>query len=460
MVSLVTGAGGFTGKQVTRHLLASGARVRAMVRNDAADRELTALGAETVRADVTDIESMRRAMAGVDTIHHIAALFRQAGLPSSEFYRVNVEGTRNVLECAIEAGVQRVVHCSTVGVLGNVENPPADESAPYSPGDPYQDSKMEGEKLFLDYTARGKISGVVIRPAMIYGPGDTRTGKMFKMIANRRFFYVGKGDALVHFVDVRDLAESFRLAGEKKDVTNEVFIIAGESTLPLRHLVKIIADLLGVPEPWLSLPVRPMQALGSLCETICKPLNIEPPIFRRRVDFFTKNRSFDCSKAHRVLGYRPSKSLVHELVDIIDYYVDTGFIDGGKIQRPSTMLRTMDGRISLWDENARSVYGWSREQAVGNVSHSLLHTRFPAELDSINAKLERSGQWRGSLVHRARNGDDLTVDSTWKLLKLPGRSEKLVLELNRSTQKSRGFLCQAACIPAPVWLAPFHVVGL
>ena len=206
---LVTGAGGFVGRYVTEALLEKGFRVRAMIRNPAQAEALERLGAEVILADMKDRDALREAVKGVKGIFHIAALFRQAGLPESEFHAVNADGTRALLEAAVEAGVSRLIHCSTVGVIEPRQDVPSDETDPYSPADMYQRSKMEGEKIVQEFFKEGTIRGVVIRPAMIYGPGDERTLKLFSMIAKGKFFYVGKGDKLVHWIDVRDLAQSF-----------------------------------------------------------------------------------------------------------------------------------------------------------------------------------------------------------------------------------------------------------
>ncbi len=431
MEVLVTGASGFTGRAVVQHLLGQNLKVRGMVRTPEAARIVEQLGAEPVLADLVDKASLERAVAGVERIYHIAALFRQAGVPNSEYHRVNVEGTKDLLESAVRARVRTVLHCSTVGVHGHIENPPADENAPFHPGDPYQVSKAEGEKLFLDFIASGKLRGNVIRPAMIYGPGDERTLKLFKRIAERRFFYVGPGTSLVHFIDVRDLAKAFFLASERRDLNGEVFIIAGETSLPLNKLVQIIASLLGVPEPKVHLPVGPMQALGSLCEAICTPLGINPPLYRRRVDFFTKSRQFDCRKAKAMLGFESAKPLVEELIEIIASYEREGSISAGKARKPIAILRAFDGRIHAWDDVATSTYGWSREQAIGTSTHSLLRTEFPKDLRLINDQLKSSGVWTGQLLHRNKNGEEVPVESSWRLIPHRVDSEPLVLELNR-----------------------------
>lgn len=317
---LVTGAAGFTGKNLVTHLRERGVAVRAMVRSESQAAPLTALGAEPVIADLTDEDSLKPAVEGVQGIYHIAAIFRQAGLPESVFQDVNAEGTRRLLHAAISAGVPRVVHCSTVGVLSHVANPPATEDAPYNPADMYQRSKMEGEKIALEHFRSGRIGGMVIRPAMIYGPGDTRTGKLFRMIRSGRFFYVGRGEMFVHFIDVRDLAAAFRLAMEHTEIQGEIVTIAGERAVPLKEWVNFVADEFGVKRPWLHLPVRPIQVAATICEAICTPLKIQPPLFRRRVDFYTKNRHFDTRKAAQLLTFKPARSFEDELRDIVAWY--------------------------------------------------------------------------------------------------------------------------------------------
>lgn len=317
---LVTGAAGFTGSYVTRALLEKGLRVRAFVRNTSSLAALNDKNIEVVYGDLKDQQTLEAAMEGVQGVFHIAALFRQAGLPDSEYEKVNVEGTKSVFEAAIKNGVSRVIHCSTVGVLGHIESPPADETTPYAPGDIYQETKMKGEKLALEYYRSGKIGGLVIRPAMIYGPGDSRTLKLFKMISRKRFFYVGPGMSLVHWVDVRDLAQAFLLAMNNEQENGKVYIIAGESAVPLKEMTSLIAEKVGVTPPWLHIPVKPMQLAGDICEMICTPLGINPPLYRRRVDFFTKDRSFNTERARKELGYKPTQSLTQELDDILSHY--------------------------------------------------------------------------------------------------------------------------------------------
>lgn len=326
-VAFVTGGTGFTGGYLCKNLVRRGYHVRALARETSKTDALEALGVKIVRGDLTDRESLRGKLDGADVVFHIAATYRQEGIPKEEFWRVNVEGTRNMLDEALSAGVERFVHCSTVGVQGEIKNPPATEEAPYNPGDWYQESKMEGELLALDYFRNRGLKGTVVRPVGIYGPGDTRFLKIFRHINNGTFRMIGSGNVLYHMTFVEDLVEGIALAGEKDAAIGQIYTIGGEEYTTLNELVQLIAEILGKEVPRLKIPVWPVWTAGLLCEWICRPLRIEPPIFRRRVDFFIKDRAFDISKAKRELGYQPKVSLREGLKITADWYREQGWLD-------------------------------------------------------------------------------------------------------------------------------------
>ncbi|MEO1188586.1 MAG: NAD-dependent epimerase/dehydratase family protein, partial [Pseudomonadota bacterium] len=249
---LVTGAAGFVGEHLVRYLHDHGIAVRAMVRR-VEQAEALRTFAEVVVADITKPETLAPAMDGIAGVYHVAGLFRQEGLPAETFHAVNADGVRNVFDAAVAANVSRVVHCSTNGVHSDIKTPPADETAPFNPGDIYQETKLAGEKIAMSYYEAGKMSGVVLRPTMIYGPGDARTLKLFSMISKRRFFYVGRGQAYTHWVDVRDLAAAFEAAMEHTEVNAEAFLIGGRTYHTLKENVTEIAKQLGAPDPKLHL---------------------------------------------------------------------------------------------------------------------------------------------------------------------------------------------------------------
>jgi dihydroflavonol-4-reductase len=321
---LVTGATGFTGSHLVRALAADGQRVRAVVRNAEQARLKLPASVELLEGDVADGEVVNRAVRGIDTIYHLAAVYREAKHKDSEYQRVHVEGTRRLLEAAKAHRVRRFVHCSTVGVHGDVAEPPADELAPYGAGDIYQRTKLEGERVARSFA--GDLEVAVARPTAIYGPGDTRLLKLFKMIAQRRFILLGRGDIFYHMVHIDDLVRGLRLLGTHPRAPGEVFILGGERYYTLKQITALIASAEGVPEPRLRLPARPFQLVGSLCEKICVPLGIEPPIHRRRVDFFTKSRAFSIRKARRVLGYRPQVGLWDGIRGTLSGYLASGQI--------------------------------------------------------------------------------------------------------------------------------------
>ena len=215
MRTLVTGATGFTGGHLARGLLARGHLVRALVRDPGRARDLESAGIELAVGDVRDRRAVDSALVGIDVVYHVAAIYRQAGVSTETYRAVNATAVRGVIEAAAAAGVKRVVHCSTVGVHGNVEHPPADEDAPLHPGDIYQITKLEGERLARETGARLGIEVTIVRPSGIYGPGDRRLLKLFGGIARRRFPMLGSGEIYYHLTYIDDLVEGFRLCGEQ-----------------------------------------------------------------------------------------------------------------------------------------------------------------------------------------------------------------------------------------------------
>jgi nucleoside-diphosphate-sugar epimerase len=284
---------------------------------------------EVYEADLGDPAAVARAVGGVRIIYHLAAAYREAAHQESGYRRVNVEATRHLLEAASAVDLERFVHCSTVGVLGHIASPPADETTPYAPGDPYQRTKCEAEVLALRYARERGVPVAVARPTAIYGPGDRRLLKMFRMIANGTFVMLGKGEVYYHMVYVDDLVDGLRLLGDHPAAAGEVFILGGEHYYSLETIADMIAQQLGVRRPRLHLPAWPLQMAGSLCEKICVPFGIEPPIYRRRVDFFTKSRAFSIEKARRMLGYSPRVSLEAGLRQTLDWCLRTGQITRG-----------------------------------------------------------------------------------------------------------------------------------
>ncbi len=331
---LVTGAAGFTGGHLARDLAARGHVVRALVRSAGSSRSVAAgfsrpghrPDIDVVLGDLRDPSSIERAAQGVDVIYNIAAIYRQAGLKPSEYHAVNAEAVRTLIEAAARGGARRVVHCSTVGVHGDVEHPPADEEAPLRPGDVYQRTKLEGEAVASEAARDTGVEIVIARPTGIYGPGDRRLLKLFRGVARRRFIILGSGRIFYHLTYIDDLVEGFRLCGEVPQAAGRTYILAGPEVTTLNELVESIAKEAGVRAPTLRLPVWPFWLAGAACEAVCAPFGMEPPLYRRRVDFFTKSRAFDISRARAELGYSPQISVREGIRRTLEGYRSLGWL--------------------------------------------------------------------------------------------------------------------------------------
>ena len=330
MKVLVTGATGFTGGHLAQYLAGRGDEVLALVRPKSRARfdasELPKHGVRACEGDLTDSVSLRRAMEGVEVAYHIAATYREAGQPDSAYRAINVDGTRNLLAVAKAFNVRRVVHCSTGGVHGHIANPPATENAPFNPGDVYQETKLAAEQLARSYGVSTGLDVVVARPIGIYGPGDTRFLRMFKGLARGRFPMIGSGQAFYHLTYVEDLIEGFRLCGTVPAAKGRTYILAGPRYTTLEELVQLVAKELKAEPPRMHWPVWPFWTAGLLCETVCVPLRIEPPIYRRRVDFYTKSRAFDTTRAKTELGYSPRIDLEDGIKRTADWYRAEGLL--------------------------------------------------------------------------------------------------------------------------------------
>lgn len=325
---LVTGATGFTGSHLSEELVRRGHRVRALVRPSSNLGRLKALGVEPYFADLADKEPPPEALRGVDIVYHVAAVYRQENLPKSYFYDVNVGGTNRLLRAAMAADVERFVHCSTVGVLGNVTEPLANEESPYSPHDHYQHSKMLSERMMLDYARQYDMPISIVRPGAIYGPGDMRFLKLFRAIDHRMFWMIGPGEVFYHLVYVSDLVDGLIRAGENPAAKGEVFIIAGEKPVKVRILIGEIARILGRQLHITRVPVQPVMLAAQMMNLAWKRLgwHRDPPLYPRRLDFFLMNRAFDISKAKQVLGYQPRTDLQRGLEETARWYRQNGYL--------------------------------------------------------------------------------------------------------------------------------------
>lgn len=325
--ALITGATGFTGSHLVKKLLKQGVEVVAIARKTSNLKPFEDLPIEWFQGDVFDPDLIAAATQGVNYIFHMVTPFREAKSPDSGYHNVHVVSTKLLAKAVLEQpNFHRFVHVSTIGVHGHVEEPPGDETCPLKPGDIYQATKLDGEVWIKDFGQQTGLPVTVVRPAGIYGPGEKRLLKIYKMAMKGWVPAIGNGSNLLHFIHVDDLTDFFIHTASQPQAIGEVFICGSQQAITFRDMVKLISDYYRVSTRFIRLPAAPLFALGDLCELIFRPLDIEPPIYRRRLAFYTKDRSFNTSKMQTLLNFVPTHQDKEGLVELAQWYLDNGWL--------------------------------------------------------------------------------------------------------------------------------------
>jgi nucleoside-diphosphate-sugar epimerase len=303
MKILITGGGGFIGSHLVEYQLNQGHFVRTI------DLHTDTLGhlprqddLEIITGDITDKALMKRLLSGINIDY---------------FQGVNVEATVNLLKDAYEADVSRFVHCSSNGVVGEIQEPPADETTPCRPTNIYEKTKLAGEQAAQKFGRDTGFQVVIARPAWVYGPRCPRTEKLIRTIGNERFVMFGKGRTLRHPLYISDALHGLERCALADVPAGELYFLAGEEAVTIAMLVNTIAELQNVSPPRLSFPLVLGKAVGVGMQTVFKVFNKRPPFSRRSLDFFIKDNAYDISKARRELGFAPEVSLREGLIQTL-----------------------------------------------------------------------------------------------------------------------------------------------
>lgn len=326
MTTLITGATGFVGSSVLRHLLDAGHEVRALVRPRSDPRNLADLTLERVAGDLTDAASLRRALEGCDALFHVAADYRLWTPDTGTPYRVNVDGTRELMHAALDAGVRRIVYTSSVAVLGlNADGSPADEDTPVSPADMighYKRSKYLAEEVVRELVRTRDLPAVIVNPSTPVGPRDTRptpTGQMIRdAAAGRMPAFVDTGLNIVH---VDDVAAGHLLAYERGKI-GERYVLGGED-LSLQEILSEISRLTGRRPPRVRLAPALIMPVAYAAEAWARVSGREPLVTVTGVRLARKRMFFSSGKARRELGYstRPASEA---LADAVRWFRENG----------------------------------------------------------------------------------------------------------------------------------------
>jgi dihydroflavonol-4-reductase len=321
--TLLTGATGFVGSAVARVLAARGHRLRLLVRPTSDRRNLAGVEAELALGDLTDSASLVRAASGCRYVVHVAADYRFWVPDPDAMLRANVEGTLAVMRAAQAAGVERIVHCSSVAALGTTPGPdregmPADETSPTNEAEfvtTYKRSKFLAERAVLDLVRYEGLPAVVVNPAAPVGPRDikpTPTGKMIRDAAAGRVpAYIDTGLNIVH---VDDVAEGHALALERGRI-GERYILGGENLL-LKDILALVAEVSGRRKPRIELPQEVVWPAALFMEGLARLTGIPPMMTRDHLKMARKKMFYSSAKAMSELGYspRPARQAVEDAV--------------------------------------------------------------------------------------------------------------------------------------------------
>jgi nucleoside-diphosphate-sugar epimerase len=329
MKLLVTGGTGFIGSHLAEEGRRRGAEVVVLGLTERPEEQanaalLTGLGAEVISGSITDAELCRRAARGVTHIFHLAVAMREGGKSDEFFEAINLDGTRHLLQAATTERVQRFVYCSTIGIYGHRAPGITSEESPLSPGNIYERTKVAAERLVRDFAENCGLPSVVLRPADVYGPRDQRLLKMFKGVSRGRFPLFGTGEGRRHMVYVDDVVSAFFKACERDEALGQGLIVAGPRPCTLRELLDEVTAATGSRRYGVRLPLAPMLGLAAVVEDVCAALAIDPPIYRRRMDFFHSDSAFDISKARRVLDWEPKVDLREGIRRTLEDYRRSG----------------------------------------------------------------------------------------------------------------------------------------
>jgi dihydroflavonol-4-reductase len=318
MKVLVTGANGFTGSHLVQALQKQGNSVVGLVRKSSNLTSISNCKVELIYGDITDRDALRTAMTGADQVFHTAAYVELGIVNEAEMERVNVEGTRAVLEVAQAVGVSKMVYCSTIGVFGDTKGKVINETFVRTQKDfssAYDRTKYQAQQL-VDEFVKGGLFVVSILPSGIFGAGDPHFGPVIKQFVKGGLKVWAGGDRITGIVHVDDLASAMILAAEKGQAGDYYIISAGELTT--REMFEILSQKTGIPVPW-EVPKPLVRLAGNLLDPIGRVLNWQPPISRERVHYiYDRCVRVDATKARNELGWYPrsvSEALLDGLLD-------------------------------------------------------------------------------------------------------------------------------------------------
>jgi len=315
--SLVTGASGFIGSHIAENLVKRGQRVRALVRKTSKIDFLESIGAEICYGDLNDAASLREAVKGMDKVFHSAAMVGD-WMPKKTAQKINVEGTKYLLEASLNEGIKRFVFVSSLGVLGMKHHHKTSSDAPrIKANDPYIDTKIDSEALVIDYCQKNKLPFTVIRPGFVFGPRDTKViPRIVAFLKKEKFVFIGSGSNKVNMVYAENLADAVVDASNSDKAIGQVYNITNDSNMSIMDVVHMISDIWGLKKPNKHVPAPLAYMLCNIMELFAKATKAKkaPLLNKTRLKFLNLNLDFDIEKIKQDLGYDPKINMAEGLI--------------------------------------------------------------------------------------------------------------------------------------------------
>lgn len=316
MRNLVTGATGFIGSFIAENLVKRGEEVRALVRKTSDTAFLKSLDVELFYGDLNNADSIRQAVKGMDKVFHSAAIVGD-WVPKEEAYRVNVEGTRYLLEASKEEKVKRFVFISSLGVLGMKDHHKTGSDAPrIKVNDAYADSKVDSEEVVVGFGRENNFPFTVIRPGFVFGPRDSKViPRIVDFLKNDKFVFIGSGKNKINMIYVENLADIVIKASYSDKAIGQVYNVTNDSDMTMMALVCMVSDLWGYKRPTRHVPKNVAYTLCNIMEFFAKMTHAkEPPLLNKmRLKFLSLNLDFDIQKIKEELDYKPPFNMLEGL---------------------------------------------------------------------------------------------------------------------------------------------------
>lgn len=321
MQAAITGASGFIGSHLVDSLIEQGWKVRVLRHLRPPHR----CEVELFDGRIDQIKDLLSFCQGADLVFHLASAMGSAQLKAEEFYRINVAGTKALLEAARESKVPRFIHVSSAGVLGAVPDElVADESYPPKPITIYDRTKWMGEIMALEAANIG-LDVIVVRPGWVYGPRDRRSFKLIRAIKKGLFFIVGNGQGRQTPIWIKDLVQGLLLSAEKGK-GGEIYHLAGDEILMVKDMARMIASACQVKLKPIHLPILPIRVAASFFDKIGLLFRQEMPINSSRLSFFLHSKPLIINKAQRELGFKPTVNFSLGIIQTVCWYQEQGWL--------------------------------------------------------------------------------------------------------------------------------------